>query len=292
MRNNILSPCAMLARRHDRDRFLGALLLPEACREHAFALLAFNSEISRIPDLVHEPLVGRIRFAWWREALDEIYAGKSPRAHEVLVPLAAAIREHRLPRPVFERMLDAREGDLTPAVPADMAQLEAYAGATSSALLALILQVAGVSEKEALPMAASPGIAWAMTNLLRAYPRHLRYGRLTIPADLLMKHSLQPKELLTGKWPDAMPGLVEELVNKAEQYIKNTREFSNNKIAATRFIHYMSQLAAAYLKHIRKHGYDLRHPALEGHGLVPVFQFIKIAVLIKFYTLLPSLRGA
>lgn len=282
MRKTPLSPCAALARKHDRALFLGALLLPDACREHAFTLLAFNSEISRIPGLVSEPLAGCIRFAWWREALDEIYAGKSPRAHEVLGPLAAAIRAHRLPRPAFERMLDAREGDLAHAVPTDMAQLEAYAEATSSAILAMILQVCSHSEEDAQRIAAPAGVAWAMTGLLRAYPRHLRHGRLYIPAELLARHGIEGEALRGGNWPEAMPALVEEIVNKIEQHIKKSREFPNNKTPAARFIRYMNQLASAYLKNIRKCEYDLRRSALTKSEMIPIFQLIKTG-LFKSY---------
>ncbi|MBM3571296.1 MAG: squalene/phytoene synthase family protein, partial [Alphaproteobacteria bacterium] len=39
-----MSPCAAIARRHDRERFLCALFAPGDRRDDLFALYAFNHE--------------------------------------------------------------------------------------------------------------------------------------------------------------------------------------------------------------------------------------------------------
>src|SRR5215469_14873091 len=111
------SACARLLRQHDRDRFLTALFAPAERREDLFALYAFNYEVARVREVVTEPLLGRIRLEWWRESLDAIYAGAPVRRHEVVEPLAAAIRRHGLSREHFDRLIDAREEDLADAAP-------------------------------------------------------------------------------------------------------------------------------------------------------------------------------
>src|SRR5579872_5539453 len=100
---------ADLVRRQDRDRFLSALFVPADRRAAVLALYAFNHEIAKTRDVVSEPLLGRIRLQWWREAIEEVYAGGTVRAHVVMTPLAAAIREHGLAREHFDAMIDARE---------------------------------------------------------------------------------------------------------------------------------------------------------------------------------------
>ena len=86
-----LSPVGALARAADYDRYLSAVFAPAARREALFALIAFNHEIARIPEVVSEPMLGRIRLQWWREVLDAVYAGEPTRRHEVALPLADAI---------------------------------------------------------------------------------------------------------------------------------------------------------------------------------------------------------
>src|SRR5690348_13728410 len=103
-----ISPLADSLRRYDRDRYLAALFVPADRRAAVIALYAFNHEIAKTREVVSEPLLGRIRLQWWREAIEEAYGGGGVRAHEVMTPLAAAIREHRLTREHLDAMIDAR----------------------------------------------------------------------------------------------------------------------------------------------------------------------------------------
>ena len=98
-----LSYCGEEVRRHDPDRFLAALFTPEDRREAVFALLAFNLEVAKTREVVSDPMLGQIRLQWWREALDGAYAG-TPRAHQVVEPLAAAIAAHGLSRARLDRL--------------------------------------------------------------------------------------------------------------------------------------------------------------------------------------------
>src|SRR5204862_131662 len=106
------SSLAALVRRHDRNRYQTALFAPAGRREALFALYAFNHEIARVRESVTQPMLGQIRLQWWREVIDGAYAGAAPRRHEVAEPLTAAIRDFRLSRGHFDRIIDAREADL------------------------------------------------------------------------------------------------------------------------------------------------------------------------------------
>jgi phytoene synthase len=138
-----LSYCAEQVRRQDHDRYVTVLFAPADRREDLLALYAFNLEIAKTAEVVSEDLLGRMRLQWWRECLDEVYAGR-PRRHAVVEPLAAAVRRHVLDRPCFERLIDAREDDLSAEPPADLAALESYAEGTSASLVHLGLQILGV----------------------------------------------------------------------------------------------------------------------------------------------------
>src|SRR6266566_7089286 len=100
--------CETLVRKHDYDRYISALFAPERVRAHFFALYAFNYEIAKIAETVHNPVAGQLRLQWWRDAVDEIYSGTRGRT-EVLQALLPAVAAHRLPKPLFDAMLDDRK---------------------------------------------------------------------------------------------------------------------------------------------------------------------------------------
>jgi phytoene synthase len=160
-----LSHCAALIRAHDHDRYLCALFAPPAVRESWFALFAFNREIAAIKEVVSEEMIGFMRFAWWREALDEIYAGKPVRKHPVVEALAKTITLHSLERRLLDEMLDAREAYFARKEAfADLEQWEGYFQATSSNLLRLCAQAAGA---QATIILDDVGIAWAAIGTAR-----------------------------------------------------------------------------------------------------------------------------
>jgi NADH dehydrogenase [ubiquinone] 1 alpha subcomplex assembly factor 6 len=176
---------AIELRRHDRDRFQTALFAPGERRDALFALYAFNFEVARIREVTREPILGRIRLQWWRDAIAEIFAGATPRRHEIVEPLAIAIRDHRLSRAYFDALLDARELDLAEHAPASMEALEAYAEGSSASLVSLALEILGVREGEAVAVGCSVGIAYALSGLLAAIPFHARMKRVYLPQDVI-----------------------------------------------------------------------------------------------------------
>ncbi len=217
-----LSHCAREVRREDRDRFLSALFAPDFMREALFALYAFNAEIARARELVTEPLLGEIRLQWWRDALGGLYGGRSL-AHPVLEALGRAIAAHGLKRAGFERMIDARTADLFPEPPADMAALEAYAGASSGALMELALECLGAATPDAHRAAQEAGIAYALVGLLRAVPFHARRKRVMLPFDRLRAAGLDAQSIFDLRPSAALAQVVREVGELAFGHLTEAR---------------------------------------------------------------------
>ena len=184
-----LSYCGQEVRKYDKDRFLTALFAPADRREALFALYAFNLEIAKTREVVTEPVLGQIRLQWWHDAIGEAYDG-TPRRHEVLLPLAEAIREFGLTRGHFEKLIDAREADLTDEPPADATCLISYAEVTGVPLVLLALEILGVSDPAAGTGGAACRHRLGLTGLLRAIPFHARAHRLYMPKDALARHGV------------------------------------------------------------------------------------------------------
>jgi phytoene synthase len=80
--------CESLARAQDRDRWLSALFAPTAARPHLHALSAFNYEVGRLREIVHEPLAGELRLTWWRDAVTRGDASGHPVSEALLDTIA------------------------------------------------------------------------------------------------------------------------------------------------------------------------------------------------------------
>jgi NADH dehydrogenase [ubiquinone] 1 alpha subcomplex assembly factor 6 len=232
---------AML-RRSDRDRHLLSLFVHRDRRPAVQAIYAFNSEIARIRDSVTEPMLGQIRLQWWREGLDAAYGEGPVRRHEVLTPLAESIRRLGLSRDHFDRLIAARERDLSPEPPETVAALESYAEETSAPLQLLALEALGASGADANRAAREAAIAYALVGLLRAVPFLARSPRRTLPPPLRE----QPKEVAA----------------RAQAHLVQAQAMRGQVPRAALPALLPAALAAADLKRFARAGFDPFAPAL------------------------------
>ncbi len=170
----------MLVARGDPDRWRAAMTAPPERRPGLMALYAFNLEIARAPWVASEPMLAEIRLRWWHDAVAEIYEGAAPRRHEVVGPLAEAIRGGELPRGPFEETIAARMADATPAPLPDRAALDAYLAQTAGHLMELAARYLGAPEA-AWPAIRDFGYGAGVASLLRALPALRARGHETLP---------------------------------------------------------------------------------------------------------------
>jgi phytoene synthase len=253
-----LSYCATLLRRHDPDRYLTALFAPPDRRESLFALYAFNFEIARTREAVREPMMGRIRLQWWRDAIAAAAEGR-PYRHDILEPLARVIRERSLTLAWFERLIEAREEDIEGLVPIDLRALTNYAEGSSAALTWLALEILG---GEAGRTAAATeagrklGIAWALTGSLRAVPHHARQRLLHLPADMLARHNVRAEDLLELRKPAGLEDVVHEIADEAAAQLSAARKAARGLPRALLPALLPGTLAGLYLGRLKRAGFN------------------------------------
>jgi phytoene synthase len=256
------SSLADALRRHDRDRYLSALFVPADRRGAVIALYAFNHEIAKTREVVTEPLLGRVRLQWWREAIDEAYRGGAIREHEVMTPLAAAIREHALDREHFEAMIDARELDLADEPPETLAALEHYCASTSGRLQRLVLEALGVREGEAAEAACDIGIAYALVGLIRAISFHARARRHYIPAQVAADAKLDVGTVLELKPSPGLKSAVARIADRAHGYLADARAKRGRIASAALPALLPGRVASGYLRDIESVGGNPFDPRL------------------------------
>ena len=81
------SYCADMVRAHDRNLYLLALFARPPQREGLLVIYALATELSHLRHMISEEMIGHIRYAWWREAIEGLSAGKTIPGHPVLEAL-------------------------------------------------------------------------------------------------------------------------------------------------------------------------------------------------------------
>lgn len=141
----------------DADRRLALAYVAAASRPALEALWRLDATLGAVLAAGRDPMVSRIRLAWWGEALERLEAAPPP-AEPVLQGIAA----FALPAAELAAMTDGWEVLLADG-PLGAAELEAYAAARGGALFRHSARLLGDAD---FPVDAA-GRLWALVDLAR-----------------------------------------------------------------------------------------------------------------------------
>lgn len=146
----------------DPDRFLASAHSPASARAGVAALFVLDLAFGHVLATTREPMLGEMRLAWWREALEMLERAAAP-AEPVLTALAA----HVLPAGIGGDELAAMEEGWLALLDAqlDRAALTNHARRRGAALFALIARRLGVADIDDDLRIAGEG--WAFADLSR-----------------------------------------------------------------------------------------------------------------------------
>jgi phytoene synthase len=95
----------------DLDRWLSSrFVADEQARADLIALYAFEAELMAIPTRVTQPLLAEMRFTWWAEQMDGVFADAPRVGHPVLEALTGAVSRRGLERAPFDALIEAHIG--------------------------------------------------------------------------------------------------------------------------------------------------------------------------------------
>ncbi|MFC3693672.1 phytoene/squalene synthase family protein [Chenggangzhangella methanolivorans] len=204
-------PVASLVREVDFGRYAATLFAPAPVRSHLFALYAFDIEISRVRDLVREPMPGELRLQWWRDALENPERA-DVLSHPIARALHAAIVFGRLPTEALLAIVDARGDDLYDDPVASLDELEGRLGTTHGAVLRLAsLIVAEGRDPGGAAACGLAGVAQGIASVLGGLPKLAARGQALIPAYLMAQTGAQRDDLLSGRATPQLRLAVERL---------------------------------------------------------------------------------
>lgn len=249
-------------KKYDPERYMCSLFAEGERQKALEVLYAFNLEIAKIKEMVSDVMPGMIRLVWWREVIEEIYAGKNPRAHEVAEQLAVIIKKYNLSQEYFLRIIEGREHDFDEEPPEHISVLEKYAANTSSSLLFLALEILEINDDNSKHVAEHIGIVWCIAGLLRSAYINMPEGKFILFPQTLMndagiaKDSYGSKDFLKGS-----KKLVEKLVEYARFHARKakelTRKINKKSRKKSRPVFALRIIAEDYLKQIEKGEFDI-----------------------------------
>jgi 15-cis-phytoene synthase len=213
--------CEALVRETDKDRFLAGLFAPADRRPHLHALYAFNIEIARVGQIVHEAPAGEIRLQWWRDALAGSPHGDVA-GHPVAAALIDTIARCGLPTDPLTALIDARTIDFYDDPVLTLSDLETYGQRTAGTILDLAARI--LDRGAAVGDVATPaGTAHAFAGLLRAFPHHAARGRVYLPRDVLDRHGVPDADIRAGMNSVGLKGALTEIAGVARARLAEAR---------------------------------------------------------------------
>lgn len=259
-------PCRELLDAEDRDRALSLAFAPEDRRADLAALYAFNVEIARVRDQISQPLPGEIRLQWWRDVIagaaeTEATPGGGAAGHPVASRLLEVIEAHRLPRPAFDRMLEARIFDVYDDPMPGRMEFEAYAGETASTLIILAATVLSRDHADGIADAAGhAGVAQTVAGVLRLLPLHRARRQIYLPADILAAAGCSVEALMAGEEEPARRA-ISAMIAYGREHAEAARRHYRSVPKPVRAAFLPALLAAPYLDRIERSGIKLLNEA-------------------------------
>jgi 15-cis-phytoene synthase len=209
--------CEALVRASDTDRFVATLFAPADCRQHLFALYAFNLEIARVAEVAHAPLAGEIRLQWWYDALTGAGHGDVA-GHPVVGALLDTLDRCRLSTQPLLDLIEARRSDLYQEPIATLADFDTYVRQTSAGLFATAARIVAWNWHELADATDAAGLAYGTSTLLAVAPLHASHGHVYVPSEVLARHGAGAADLLAGHATPGLTAALAELTARAGQH--------------------------------------------------------------------------
>ncbi|XP_017055363.1 NADH dehydrogenase (ubiquinone) complex I, assembly factor 6 homolog [Drosophila ficusphila] len=261
--------CMSLVEKYDYENYLCTLLLPRELRRAAFALRAFNVEVSRsVSGHQIEPQIAKMRLKFWHDSIDKCFEAESQRSYvedqPVLRELKHTVGTRKLNKIYLRRLVTARERPPNQGFES-IRELEEYAEQTFSSLLLLLLEVGGVRDLQVDHAASHLGKAQGIATLLRAIPLTGRQQAVAIPLEVLIRHGVSQERIIRGRSDDkGVEECIFEVASAANNHLNLARQLKDQVLPHVRKIFLTAVATDGYLERLRRANFLLTHKSCVG----------------------------
>ena len=157
----------------------------------------------------------------WRGELAACYSARSP-----VTPQGINLKPHvirfKLPRCLFEELIDGVEMDIVKRRYRTFEDLYQYCRRVASAVGLLCIEIFGYRDPAAREYAVALGVALQLTNIIRDLPEDLRAGRLYLPTEDLRHFNCTEEDLKKGR-SDKVASLLRFECERAKEFYNKAR---------------------------------------------------------------------
>jgi phytoene synthase len=207
--------CQEKAAQSGSSFYYAFLFLPPQRRKAITALYALCREVDDVVDECSDPSVARIKLAWWRTQIEQMFVGKTD--HPVTQALAPHIESCHLDATRLLAIIDGMEMDLDLTRYVDWAGLSKYCWHAAGVVGELSAGIFGYTQDVTLEYAQKLGLAFQLTNIIRDVGDDARRGRIYLPVDDMQKYNVQASEILNSQHSERFVELMRFETQRARQ---------------------------------------------------------------------------
>ncbi len=208
-----VAACREMLRGGSRTFLAASLLLPRTVRDPACVLYAFCRDADDAIDGegASPDAVGRLY-----DRIATIY-GDAPQDRAIDRALWAVIRANRMPRQLFDGLIEGLAWDAKGHACETLEDVFAYSSRVAGTVGAMMAVLMGVRGRAALARACDLGVAMQLSNIARDVGEDARMGRLYLPRAWMREAGIDPDDWMAAPaWTPALGAVVERLLRVAD----------------------------------------------------------------------------
>ena len=191
------------------------LFLEPARRRAITALYAFCREVDDTVDDATDGSVARIKLAWWRTEVSNMYKGTP--THPVTQALQPHLSAYNLQEQHLQAIVDGMEMDLDQSRYLDYAGLRKYCWHVAGVVGILSASIFGYKNPQTLEYAEKLGLAFQLTNIIRDVGEDARKGRIYLPVNELQQFGVTAADLLNTRHSEKFEALMAFQTERAQK---------------------------------------------------------------------------
>jgi phytoene synthase len=191
------------------------LFLPPERRRAITALYAFCREVDDTVDETSDQSVARIKLAWWRNEVTQMYSGTP--THPVMLALQPHLQPYDLKQEHLQAIIDGMEMDLDQSRYLDYPNLKKYCWHVAGVVGILSASIFGITNPQTLKYAETLGLAFQLTNIIRDVGEDARKGRIYLPISELQQFNVTAADLLNARHSENFAALMKFQADRAQK---------------------------------------------------------------------------
>jgi squalene synthase HpnC len=220
--------CRGLASSHYENFHVATFFLPRKVRPHFESIYAYCRVADDLGDEVPDPAVALRLLDAWGSMLDECYDMPERSMHPVFVALHETVRECGVPRQLFADLLHAFRMDQVKTTYDTWDELLVYSHYSANPVGRLVLWVCGYKDEPIALLSDKVCTALQLANFWQDVVEDAERGRRYIPAEDMLRFSVEEGQIEGRVFTPEFRGMVESLVLRTRAMLRQGGAISSH----------------------------------------------------------------